>query len=166
MNILDFYPVPGWIEILFLTVIFIPSIMIAFLAKKSLNNSNKVFFSVLLLFGLYFSYVSIASVNGLFNSVFLPPLVLLYCTFPFAIFLFMIVLKSTIVKQFIDNVKLEELVSIHIFRLIGVFFLLLAFHNALPKFFAIIAGLGDIVTAITSIVVARTIVQKNRMQKN
>lgn len=159
MNSLINYPVPSWIAIAFLLVIFIPSIMIAFLAQKGLDNSKKALYGVLLFFGFYFTYVTIASLNGLFNLVFLPPLVLLYCTFPLAIFLFTVVINSKIYKQFLANIKLEYLVSVHIFRLIGVFFLLLAFHDALPKFFAIIAGLGDIITAITSFFVAKAIQQ-------
>lgn len=127
------------------------------MAKKSLNNNNKVLYSVLIFFGLHFSYVSIDCFNGLFNSVFLPPLVLLYSTFPFALLLFTILINTKIFKQFLDQTKLENLVGIHIFRLIGVFFLLLAYYNALPNFFAIIAGLGDIITAITSIFVVKAI---------
>jgi hypothetical protein len=48
-------------------------------------------------------------------------------------------------------------VKLHIFRVIGVFFILLAIHQALPKPFAFIAGLGDVITAISSIFVANAI---------
>jgi hypothetical protein len=166
MNTLINYPVPSWIAIAFLSVIFIPTFMLAVLAKKGLYNSNKVFYVVLLFFGLYFSYVTVACLNGLFNKPFLPPLVLLCCTFPLALFLFTVIINLKIFKEFLENIKLENLVSIHIFRLVGVFFLLLAFHNSLPKFFAIIAGLGDIITAITSIFVAKAIIQNKAYAKN
>ena len=69
-NLVD-YPLPDWISIAFLMVIFIPSVLIAFLAKKGLNNSNKAFFIVISFFTIYFSYVSFASLNGLFDKVFL-----------------------------------------------------------------------------------------------
>jgi len=165
MDTITNYPVPNWIKIAFLIVIFIPSIMIAFLAKKGLNNKSKILYVVLAFFGLYFSYITIACFNGLFNKVFLPPLVLLYCTFPLTLFLFTIVINLKVFKQFLESIPLESLVKIHIFRLIGIFFLLLAFHNALPKFFAIVAGLGDIITAITSIFVAKAIYQKQSYAK-
>jgi len=54
---------------------------------------------------------------------------------------------------------------VHIFRLIGIFFLLLAFHDALPKLFAIVAGLGDILTSITCIFVAKSIKQQKTYAK-
>ena len=130
MNTLINYPLPDWIAYAFLMVIFIPSIMIAFLAKKGLNNSNTIFYKTLAFFAIYFTYVTITCNLGLFNRVFLPPLVLLYCTFPLALFLFTVVINLKIYKQFLDNIKLENLVSIHIFRLIGVFFLLLAFYRS------------------------------------
>ena len=159
------YPLPDWISIAFLMVIFIPSIMIAFLAKKGLKNSNRVFYSVVAFFATYFIYVTVASLNGLFDKVFLPPLVLLFCTFPLAIFLFTVVINLKIFKQFLENIALEDLVGVHIFRLIGVFFLLIAYQDALPKFFAIIAGSGDIITAITSIFVVKAIREKQKNAK-
>ena len=159
------YPLPDWISIAFLMVIFIPSIMIAFLAKKGLNNSQKVFYTVIAFFATYFTYTTVASFNGLFDKVFLPPLVLLYCTFPLAIFLFTVVINLKIYKQFLENIALEDLVGVHIFRLIGVFFLLIAYHDALPKIFAVIAGSGDIITAITSIFVVKAIREKQKNAK-
>ena len=165
MNTLITYPLPDWIAIAFLTVIFVPSIMIAFLAKKGLNNSNKVFYTIIAFFAIYFTYVTVASYNDLFNKVFLPPLVLLYCTIPLALFLFTVVINLKVFNRFLEQIRLEDLVGIHIFRLIGVFFLLLTYHNALPKFFAIIAGSGDIITAITSIFVVKAIRQKQKNAK-
>lgn len=165
MNVLANYPLPDWIAVAFLAVIFVPSFMLASLAKKGLNNSDKAFYSLLAFYAAYFTYVTIACNIGLFNRVFLPPLVLIYCTFPLALFLFTVVINLKIFKQFLDNISLENLVSIHIFRLIGVFFLLLAYHNALPKFFAIIAGSGDIITAVTSVFVVKAIRQKQKNAK-
>jgi hypothetical protein len=161
MNTLALYPLPVWITIAFLAVIFIPSFMIASLVSEGLPNHKKSFYVVLIFFALYFVYVSIASLNGWFNRVFLPPMVLLYCTFPLAIFLFTVVINMKVYQQFLENIALHRLVQVHVFRLIGVFFLFLSFHSALPKFFAIIAGLGDITTAITSIFVAKAIKNKH-----
>jgi hypothetical protein len=157
MNTLIDYPIPAWVAPAFLSVIFIPSLLLALLTKRALNNSSSAFYTVLGFFGLYFTYVTLASWNGWFNKVFLPPMVLLYCTFPLAIFLFTVVFRSKPYRQLLDQVALDQLVQIHIFRLIGVFFLVFAYHDALPKFFAIVAGLGDMITAVTSIFVAQAI---------
>ncbi|MCU0449182.1 MAG: hypothetical protein MUC97_04945 [Bernardetiaceae bacterium] len=134
--------------------------MLAFLAKGTFGPSNRAFAIVLAFFALYFAYVATASYAGLFDQVFLPPLVLLYCTFPLATFLFTVVIHLKAYRRFLLNVRLESLVGVHLFRLIGVFFLILAFHEALPKFFAIIAGLGDMITAITSVWVTQAIRQQ------
>jgi hypothetical protein len=165
MNTLINYPLPNWIAIAFLCVIFIPTILLAFLVKKVQQNSSKAFYTILIFFGAYFLYVTIASQMGWFNKVFLPPMVLLYCTFPLAIFLFTVVINLSAYKKILHTIKLEHLVAVHIFRLIGVFFLLLAMHDALPKFFATVAGMGDIITAVTSIFVAKAIRQQKKSAK-
>ncbi len=54
---------------------------------------------------------------------------------------------------------------LHIFRVIGVFFVLLALHDALPKPFALIAGIGDVLTAISSVFVAKAIQDKKSYAK-
>ncbi len=153
------YQLPQWISILFLIAIPVPIILVAFLAKKGSPEAkkNSVFYTILGFFALYFTYVGIGSLTGLFSKVLFPPIILLFTTFPLAIFLFGFVIKLPIYKTILQNLTLENLVSVHIFRLIGVFFLILTFHETLPRFFALVAGLGDMITAITSIFVANAI---------
>ncbi len=162
MNPLANYAYPQWIATVFTIVFPIAVILIAFLAKKSavIGDKSRVFYAVLGFYTLYLGYVSFCSFNGLFDGVFLPPLVLLYGTFPLALFLFGVVINLKIYKTILENAQLQDLVRVHIFRLLGVFFVLLAFHDALPKPFALIAGLGDMITAITSIFVAKAIENK------
>lgn len=159
MNTLKEYFVPEWVSILFLIAIPIPIILIAFLARKAspTTKKNKVFYSILGFFAVYLSYVTVGSFNDLFNKVFFPPIVLLFTTFPFLIFFFTIVINLSIFKVIIRNVKLEDIVKIHVFRLIGVFFVILAYYETLPTFFALIAGFGDIISAVASIFVAKAI---------
>src|SRR5690606_11363256 len=57
--------------------------------------------------------------------------------------------------MFINNVSLDKLVGVHIFRLIGFFFVALAYYEALPKWFGYIAGIGDVLTAVSCIWVSR-----------
>ena len=153
------YQLPQWISILFLIAIPTPIFMVAFLAKKGSPEAkkNSISYVILGFFVLYFAYVGIGSISGLFNKVLFPPIILLFTTFPLAIFLFGLVINLAIYKVILHNSTLENLVSVHIFRLIGVFFLILTFHETLPRFFALVAGLGDMITAVTSIFVANAI---------
>lgn len=151
--------IPQWISILFLIVIPIPVALIALAARKGVpqDRKNSSLYTVLVFYFSYFTYVTIGSFNGLFDKIFFPPIILLYTTFPLMIFLFAVVIRSTFYKTIVENIALEDLAEIHIFRMIGIFFLILAYHETLPKFFAIVAGLGDIITAVTSVFVANAI---------
>jgi hypothetical protein len=167
MNTLNQYFVPQWISILFLIAIPLPFILISlFVKKEALKlNHSKSFQIVTGFFLIYVAYVIFSSYQGWFNKVSLPPRVLLLTTFPYAFLLFLVVAKTKFYNSILENSPIESLVKLHIFRLIGVFFILLAVHNTLPKQFAFIAGLGDIITAITSIFVAKSIQNKENYAK-
>nr|MCU0327331.1 hypothetical protein [Spirosomataceae bacterium] len=95
----------------------------------------------------------------------LPPKILLLTTFPYALFLFLIIDKFSITKQIFDKAQLHDLVGLHIFRLIGSTFIILALYDSLPKPFAFIAGLGDVITAITSVFVVKSIKNNEKYAK-
>ncbi|MCA6406526.1 MAG: hypothetical protein IM594_13040 [Cytophagales bacterium] len=151
--------IPQWISVLFLIAIPIPVVLIGLAARKGApqHRKNVSLYTVLVFYFSYFTYVTICSFNGLLDKIFFPPVILLYTTFPLMIFLFTVVIRSTFYKTIVENIVLEDLLKVHIFRLIGVFFLFLAYHETLPKFFAIVAGLGDMITAITSVFVANAV---------
>ncbi|NJN34210.1 MAG: hypothetical protein HC817_08150 [Saprospiraceae bacterium] len=130
------------------------------LKKCRCGQAKSTFFTVFGFFILYLGYATWCSFTGLFSAVSLPPSVLLYTTFPLALLLFGVVINLESYKMLLEKAALSDLVRVHIFRLIGVFFVILAFHNALPKSFALIAGLGDMITAITSLFVAKAIENK------
>jgi hypothetical protein len=157
------YFVPQWIATFFMLVFPIAVFLVARLAKRNAptHQQNKVFYSVLAFYGLYLGAITLGSFNGVFNRAFFPPLIILFGTLPLAIFLFTVVIKSKIYQTILEKTTLQDLVSVHIFRVIGVFFILIALHDALPKPFAFIAGLGDIITAVSSIFVAKAIVSKH-----
>jgi hypothetical protein len=167
MNTLTQYFVPQWISLLFLIAIPLPFILIARFVHKNTPKSNNsfAFGAVVAFFGLYLAYITLASVSEWFNQVSFPPQVLLFTTFPYAFLLFVIVLNTKIYQKIVENATMEDLVKLHIFRVIGVFFILLALHDALPKTFAFIAGLGDIITALSSILVAKAIQMKKKYAK-
>lgn len=167
MNTLVYYLLPQWISIAFLIAIPAPFILIVLFIRKEAKKipNDRVYLIVIAFFILYLSYIALAAYKGWFNQVALPPKILLFTTFPFAFLLFVIVLQTKVYKTILENVALENLVKLHIFRLIGVFFILLATHNALPKPFAFIAGTGDILTAVSSIFVVNAIQNKKSYAK-
>ena len=167
MNTLTQYPIPQWISVAFLIAIPLPFILIlAFIRAEVKKTTYKLAYPIsILFFALYLSYIALASYKGLFNEVSLPPKVLLLTTFPFAFLLFAIVLNTKIYKNIVQNSALENLVALHIFRVIGVFFVLLAVHHALPKPFAFVAGIGDMLTAVSSLFVVKAIRDKKSYAK-
>jgi hypothetical protein len=167
MNNLVEYFVPQWISVLFLMAIPLPFILIVLMIRKTalkLNNTSAIKY-VIGIFVIYLAYITFASYKGWFNQVSLPPKVLLLTTFPYGFLLFAIVLNTKIYKLILENTLIESLVKLHIFRVIGVFFILLAIQNTLPKPFALIAGFGDIIVALTSILVINAIKNKKSYAK-
>jgi hypothetical protein len=159
MNTLTQYFVPQWISVAFLIAIPLPFILITLFVR---NEAKKLQYKsaypiVIAFFILYLTYIALASFNGWFNQVSLPPKVLLFTTFPFAFLLFGVLLNTKTYNAIVENASPESLVKLHTFRLIGVFFVLLALHHALPKPFAFIAGIGDVLTAMSSFFVAKAI---------
>jgi len=162
MNTLVQYPLPQWISIAFLIAIPLPFVLITLFVRREATRlqQHRAFGAVALFFVLYLAYIALASHNGWFNRVSFPPRVLLLTTFPYALLLFGGLLNNNIYQNILKNAPLESLVRLHVFRLIGVFFILLAVHDALPKPFAFIAGVGDMLTAVSSIFVAKAIQQQ------
>ena len=167
MNTLTHYFVPQWIILAFVIVIPLPFVLIALFVRKETKKTHykSAYPIVVSFFLVYLAYIVFASVYGYFNHVSLPPKVLLLTTFPFAFLLFVVVLNTKVYKRILENVAIENLVRLHLFRLIGVFFILLAMHQALPKPFAFIAGIGDILTALSSVFVAKAIQNKKSYAK-
>lgn len=156
MENLTYYSVPKIFEIFFLVFIMLPVLLISLLVRKgvSVENRNATFWVVVSTLFIYFGYVILLALNGLFEKASLPPMVLLYTTFPFGIFLFLVVYNLKSYKSIVAKIEIQDLVGLHSFRLIGIFFIILAYHKALPTYFALIAGLGDVITAISCFFVA------------
>ena len=167
MNNLTQYFVPEWISIAFLIAIPLPFMLILLFVRKAAQKAQHAlaFPLVSAFFALYLMYIGFASFQGWFNAVSLPPKVLLFTTFPYAFLLFGVVLNTKSYQKIVENATLESLIQLHIFRLIGVFFVLLALHDALPKPFAFIAGFGDMLTAIGSVFVVKAIQNKKSYAK-
>ena len=153
---------PLWVSVLFLVVIPVPVFLIARLARQGAEASGAktVFNTVLGFYLFYMVYVTIACLNGAFEVVGLPPRIMVLTAVPLLAFLLIVVFNSGVYKKILSRVGLPDLVQIHIFRLIGGFFIILSLYEALPRTFAMIAGIGDILTALTSLYVADAIRQK------
>lgn len=163
MNILT-SAVPQWVSILFIICIFIPVYFIAKIAKNSgtlagfdNSKSKKIFLGIFSFFIAYYAYVAIMTHTGLFQENVLPPRIFVFTTIPLLLFYFLFVFKNAIFETILKNTKLSTLVNLHIFRLIGIFFIISWHYGALPKYFAMVAGLGDIFAAVTAIFVAKII---------
>lgn len=161
------YFTPEWLSWFFVLAITIPVILIAVFARKNslYQKQNLVFGSIICFFVVYFFYVFIAGKNGLFQEVSLPPKILLFTTFPYALFLFGIIDKLSISKQIFEKSLINDLIGLHIFRLIGSTFIILSFYDSLPKSFAFIAGFGDVIAATTNVFVVNVIKNKKKYTK-
>ncbi len=138
----------------FLLAFLFPVSMVAKLAQRA--NIVHGFKWVFGFYVIYLTAVSLASMNGFFNDSMLPPKIVLTTTLPLGIFLIFIY-NTAICKKATDQLSLNALIGIHIFRLIGSTFLILFFYDLLPAPFAVFAGIGDLLTAITSLFVVRAI---------
>ncbi|MEO0468808.1 MAG: hypothetical protein AAF206_04240 [Bacteroidota bacterium] len=151
-----------WMELAFLVVIPIPVLMIARLARKGASQWSDaagawIAMAIKGFYLIYFGYVLYMAQQGYFTENSLPPRILLYSMFPLLGFLLLVVFQLPITKRIIASLDLPDLVQLHVFRLIGSFFLMLWAVGKLPALIAWIAGPGDIITAISAIFVARTL---------
>jgi hypothetical protein len=103
-----------------------------------------------------------ASVLGLFAQNTIPPKIILTCTIPLLLFYILYVQKANWFKEIFAQITIDQLVKIHIFRFIGVFFFLVYSYDALPKAFAFIGGTGDILAATLAIPLIYIIKKKNK----
>lgn len=149
--------VPILFSILFLVAFIFPVTMVARLAQK--GNIKNGFWWVLGFYIPYLMIVAIASFNGFFDDVMLPPKIVLTTTLPLALFV-TILYNTTICKKATTILNLEDLVQVHVFRLIGSTFVILFLYDLLPPVFALFAGVGDVLTAISSVFVAKAIRNK------
>ncbi|OQD41584.1 hypothetical protein BUL40_15375 [Croceivirga radicis] len=155
--------VPLGLSILFLIAFLAPLILIVQLVRQYSSNINSV---LVLLFYLFFLLgVLLLQYNGYFNAVSLPPRIIVLTTLPLLAFYLIVIHQTTFYKNLVQNTPLAAWVQLHLFRLIGGFFLVLWALNTLPKTFALIAGTGDIITALSSLYVASTIRQKKSYAK-
>ena len=164
--------VPQWISALIVISFFIPIFMIANIIKQGALKANlendkikTIPRNVIIFFITYYLYVTIMSFTGIFQVNTLPPKILIFTGIPLTLFYFVFVFRTKLFWKILENVKLSSLVKIHVFRLVGIFFIVGWYYGILPKSFALIGGIGDLFAAVTAIFVAKLIEKKSKNYK-
>lgn len=154
--------IPIYISMAFLIAFCFPIYMIADLARRYTehNHSKTLFYGIVIFYVAYLSLVSLASFSGVFDELSLPPKIIQFTTFPLLVFLVAFVFNTRFYKKLLKTVPVDQLILIHRFRFIGSFFIVLMLLGLLPTPFALIAGVGDVLTALSSIWVARLLRNK------
>ena len=164
--------VPQWISALIVISFFIPIFMIANIIKQGALKANlendkikTIPRNVIIFFITYYLYVTIMSFTGIFQANTLHPKILIFTGIPLTLFYFVFVFRTKLFWKILENVKLSSLVKIHVFRLVGIFFIVGWYYGILPKSFALIGGIGDLFAAVTAIFVAKLIEKKSKNHK-
>jgi hypothetical protein len=155
---------PLWAIVLFIvgflySIVFIanPIKQAAIYAGMTLDSARNIKFSILGFYIIYLAYISILSLKGVFYTNSIPPKIIVFSTIPLAIILFVIVGNTRLFKKLLRSITLESLITMHVFRVLGVFFIILYFYHLLPAGFAFSAGMGDIITALLAFPVAKMV---------
>jgi hypothetical protein len=163
---------PLWATTLFIVSFLLSLVMLAQPAKQAalnagftLEKSRRVRAGIILFYLFWLGYASVLSLKGVFDVDALPPRVMVYTAIPLFILLFAVIGNTGMYKKLLRSASLESLIFVHVFRLVGVFFFILSFYKLLELGFAISAGLGDIITALLAIPVARAVRQKKSWSK-
>jgi len=158
---------PLWVIILFIISFLCSIAFIAKPAKQAALNagiaagkSTSIQFGIFGFYFLYLAYVSILSLKGVFYINPVPPKVMVFAAIPLAIILFVIIGNTSLFKKLLRAITLESLIIIHMFRFVGVFFIILYFYHLLPADLAFSAEMGDVITALFAWPVAKWVSQR------
>jgi len=149
--------------------LFIPSFLysIVFIAQRvkqaalnagmSPGKAGNIQFGIVGFYTIYLVYASVLALKGVLVVNSLPPRAMVWAGIPLMIILFGFIGNTGLFKKLLRSISVESLISLHIFRLLGVFFIIIYGYHLLPARFAFFAGLGDIITAIFAFPVARMV---------
>lgn len=156
-------PVSAFWELLFLILVVLPVVLLGRLSYRAAPKGSENRYAVVtcLIYALYFAYVILGSQLGWFAKNTFPARILLLGTFPFALLLFAVIWPSKLFRRALQRLTTADLVEVHLFRVLGGFFVVLALLEALPLWFGLIAGIGDVIAAIGSVFVAKALRAKH-----
>ena len=156
--------IPVWIIVLFIAGFLYSLFLIANPVKEAalnagitLGKARNIQFGIVGFYIIYLAYVSIFALKGAFYLYSLPPKIIVYAAIPLTVILFVIVWNTGLFKKLLRAITLESLVTLHVFRLLGVFFILIYCYHLLPANLAFSAGMGDILTALLAFPVAKMV---------
>jgi hypothetical protein len=156
--------IPVWIIVLFIASFLYSLFLIANPAKEAAlkaciapKKARNIQFGIVGFYIIYLAYVSLFALRGAFYIYSLPPKIIVYAAIPLTIILFVIVGNTRLFKKLLQAITLESLITIHVFRLLGVFFIIIYCYHLLPADLAFSAGMGDIITALLAFPVARMV---------
>lgn len=163
--------VPIWISILFILsfgtipIFLIINAVKSIYKKCNIEHYSKVSKKIGFFYFSYFIIIAIISLTGFFAKNAIPPRIMLTAILPLFLFYLLYVQKTEWFKLVFSQIKLEQLVFIHVFRFVGAFFFIGYFYDVLPRQFAFIGGSGDIVSAIIAIPVFIALKKKMKFAK-
>lgn len=149
--------VPVWVSALFIICFStIPVYLIVNAIKSAYKNGDNkinptINKKIFLFYSCYFIIIALVSLTGFFEKNVIPPRIIIFTAIPLFLFYLFYVQKTKWFKFVFEHIKLEQLISIHLFRFVGVFFFLAYYYDSIPKEFAYIGGSGDILTAVLAI---------------
>ncbi|MCG8331001.1 MAG: hypothetical protein MI974_25130 [Chitinophagales bacterium] len=149
--------VPYWVSISF-AILFasIPPLLIANAAKAAYDQGNipggqDIKRKIIYFYAAFFFLVGLISLTGFFAENLLPPRIIVTTAIPLFLFYLFIVQRMGWFKISFEHIRLEQLIQIHLFRFVGIYFFLTYMYDAIPYTFAFIGGAGDILTAALAI---------------
>jgi hypothetical protein len=149
---------PVWAIVLFVagflySIAFIanPARQAALNAGMTAPKARNIQFGVFGFYILYLIYASLLALKGVFSVNAVPPRVFALTTIPLTFILFAIIGNTGLFKKLLRSVRLESLIALHVFRLLGVFFIILYYYRLLHPGFAFSAGMGDIITGLLAL---------------
>jgi len=117
-------------------------------------RAGNIQLGVFVFYVIYLVYASVLSLKGVFSISSLPPRVFTLTTIPLTVILFAFIGNTGSFKKLLRSVRLESLIALHVFRVLGAFEIILYYYHLLHPGFAFSAGLGDIITALLALPVA------------
>ena len=145
--------VPLWLSLSFIvSFVTVPVFLIAQAAKAacsqgSIKDGDKIAKRIILFYWVFLAIVGLVSLSGYYMENVLPPRIMVFTIIPLFLFYMIYVSRSTWFKLIFEHIRLEQLIFIHIFRFVGVFFFLIYIYDAIPLEFALAGGIGDLVAA-------------------
>lgn len=160
----------------FLTATMFIPLAVAFLLWRKIHQNSKTLFShgqhktisivvAFLLFGWFFASLAVAMLDLYHvHSKFFSPLVPIAAVLPGIIVLLLVFFSAT-TKKIVDSLPQPFLISLQLFRAMGIVFLWQMEAGKLPATFAIPAAYGDMITGVAAPIVAFIYLRKIPLSK-